>query len=173
MQASVNFVLHLQKVDELSPQPLQTDFQICKANLEPEGCPLGIAICPLRHTQPSTQNFVPPPPIPAHPRDREKVLTVCKHFLRGLCIMGKNCEFLHEYDLRKFPECWWWGTYGFCSAGDECLYYHPKVRKRQCEDYDRGFCRLGEYYLPSVLTPKFAAHRSCCSFLSPTRARLS
>ena len=58
--------------------------------------------------------------------------------------MGKNCEFLHEYDLRRFPECWWWGTYGFCSAGDECLYYHPKVRKRECEDYNRGFCRLGE-----------------------------
>lgn len=59
--------------------------------------------------------------------------------------MGKNCEFLHEYDLRKFPECWWWGSYGFCSAGDECLYYHPKVRKRECEDYRRGFCVLGQW----------------------------
>ena len=119
------------------------DADICRPNLDPEGCPLGSS-CPLRHTIPSTSNFRPPPPIPSHPRDREKTLTVCKHYLRGLCIMGKNCEFLHEYDLRKFPECWWWGTYGFCSAGDECLYWHPRERKRDCEDYERGFCRLGE-----------------------------
>ncbi|KAG7528419.1 hypothetical protein FFLO_06165 [Filobasidium floriforme] len=136
---------------------LDADDQICKDNLEPEGCPLG-ANCPLRHTTPSRANFQPPPPIPSHPRDREKVLTVCKHYLRGLCIMGKNCEFLHEYDLRRFPECWWWGTYGFCSAGDECLYYHPKVRKRECEDYNRGFCRLG----PEC--PRKHIRRTMCPF---------
>lgn len=58
--------------------------------------------------------------------------------------MGKNCEFLHEYNLRKFPECWWWGSYGFCTSGEECLYEHPKVRKRECEDFNRGFCILGK-----------------------------
>lgn len=122
---------------------LDADRQICRDNLTPEGCPLGPAACPLRHTTPSDLNFIPPPPQPTHPKDREKVNTVCKHYLRGLCIMGKNCEFLHEYNLRKFPECWWYGTYGFCAVGDECLYYHPKVRARECEDYNRGFCVLG------------------------------
>lgn len=126
------------------PDAAFTDHQICRDNLTPEGCPLGPAACPLRHTTPSDLNFVPPPPQPTHPKDREKVNTVCKHYLRGLCIMGKNCEFLHEYNLRKFPECWWYGTYGFCAVGDECLYYHPKVRARECEDYNRGFCVLGE-----------------------------
>jgi cleavage and polyadenylation specificity factor subunit 4 len=94
---------------------------------------------------PSAINFIPPPAQPFHPREREKVNTICKHFIRGLCIMGDKCEFLHEYNLRKFPECWWWSTYGFCTAGDECLYYHPKVRRRECEDFNRGFCKLGTY----------------------------
>ncbi len=122
---------------------LDADAQICRDHLSPEGCPLGIA-CPKRHTQPSPLNFVPPPPQPNNPRDKEKVNTVCKHYLRGLCIMGDQCEFLHEYNRRSFPECWWHGTWGFCSMGDECLYDHRKVRRRECPDYNRGFCRLGE-----------------------------
>lgn len=67
--------------------------------------------------------------------------------------MGKNCEFLHEYNLRKFPECWWFGTYGFCAVGDECLYYHPKERKKECEDFNRGFCRLGELIRSRIALP--------------------
>jgi len=31
---------------------------------------------------------------------------VCKHWLRGLCKKGDSCEFLHEYDLSKMPECY-------------------------------------------------------------------
>jgi len=41
------------------------------------------------------------------------------------------------------PECWWFAKYGYCSAGDECLYAHPKERKVECPDYNRGFCKLG------------------------------
>ena len=29
---------------------------------------------------------------------------VCKHWLRGLCKKGDNCEFLHVYALDKMPE---------------------------------------------------------------------
>ena len=28
---------------------------------------------------------------------------VCKHWLRGLCKKGDDCEFLHEYDMSKMP----------------------------------------------------------------------
>merc|ERR1719469_225023 len=28
---------------------------------------------------------------------------VCKHWLRGLCKKGDQCEFLHEYDMSKCP----------------------------------------------------------------------
>jgi len=41
------------------------------------------------------------------------------------------------------PECYWFAKYGYCSAGDECLYAHPKERKIECPDYNRGFCKLG------------------------------
>ena len=76
-------------------------------------------------------------------RERERLATVCKHWLRGLCKKGDACEFLHEYNLRRMPECWWYAKYGYCSAGDECLYAHPKERRVECPDYNRGFCKLG------------------------------
>ncbi|EJU04560.1 hypothetical protein DACRYDRAFT_62698, partial [Dacryopinax primogenitus] len=121
---------------------LDKDEQICRLNLTPAGCPLGPLHCPLRHTMPSKLNFQPSTSRgdSSDPRFRT---TVCKHWLRGLCKKGESCEFLHEYNLRKMPECWWYAKYGYCSAGDECLYTHPKERKIDCPDYARGFCPLG------------------------------
>lgn len=121
------------------------DDQICRLSLSSAGCPLGPLHCPLRHTTPSNSNFQPPKQLPTHPRERERLSTVCKHWLRGLCKKGDACEFLHEYNLRRMPECWWYAKYGYCSAGDECLYAHPKERRVECPDYKRGFCKLGEY----------------------------
>lgn len=57
------------------------------------------------------------------------------------------------------PECWWYAKYGYCSAGDECLYAHPKERRVECPDYNRGFCKLGEYDASSQST-KYKA-KSC------------
>jgi len=124
---------------------LMLDDQICRLALSPAGCPLGPLHCPLRHTSPSPMNFQPPKQLPTHPRERERLATVCKHWLRGLCKKGDACEFLHEYNLRRMPECWWFAKYGFCSAGDDCLYAHPKERRVECPDYKRGFCKLGKY----------------------------
>ncbi|KAG9045359.1 RNA-binding component of cleavage and polyadenylation factor [Tulasnella sp. UAMH 9824] len=120
---------------------LDKDDQICRANLSPTGCPLGPLRCPQRHTDPSPLNFQSKPIQNTFGRDRPT--TVCKHWLRGLCKKGDACEFLHEYNLRRMPECWWFARYGYCTSGDECLYAHPKERKKECPDYKRGFCRLG------------------------------
>ena len=128
----------------------EADDQICRLALTAAGCPLGPLHCPLRHTSPSAQNFQPPKQLPAHPRERERLATVCKHWLRGLCKKGDACEFLHEYNLRRMPECWWFAKYGYCSAGDECLYAHPKERRVECPDYNRGFCKLGTYFLTAL-----------------------
>jgi len=70
---------------------------------------------------------------------------VCKHWLRGLCKKGEHCEFLHEYNLRRMPECNFFSRNGYCSNGEECLYLHidPKSRLPLCEWYERGFCPLG------------------------------
>ena len=36
---------------------------------------------------------------------------VCKHWLRGLCKKGDQCEFLHEYDMSKMPECYFYSRF--------------------------------------------------------------
>ncbi|KAK1254596.1 hypothetical protein MKX08_008591 [Trichoderma sp. CBMAI-0020] len=70
---------------------------------------------------------------------------VCKHWLRGLCKKGEQCEFLHEYNLRKMPECNFFMRNGYCSNGEECLYLHvdPLSKLPPCPHYDMGFCPLG------------------------------
>ncbi|KAH6669228.1 hypothetical protein B0J14DRAFT_115006 [Halenospora varia] len=101
----------------------------CKAYLQGH-CPLGSA-CPDKHTAPSSNsNFNN---------------LVCKHWLRGLCKKGESCEFLHEFNLRKMPECNFFVRNGYCSNGDECLYLHidPSSKLPPCPHYEKGFCPLG------------------------------
>jgi cleavage and polyadenylation specificity factor subunit 4 len=70
---------------------------------------------------------------------------VCKHWLRGLCKKGENCEFLHEYNLRRMPACTNYARYLSCPNGDDCLYQHvpPEAKRPLCPWYERGFCPLG------------------------------
>ncbi|CZR55325.1 related to mRNA 3'-end-processing protein YTH1 [Phialocephala subalpina] len=118
-----------------SPFLLQTyrhgvapDRPLCKA-WQQGHCPLGNA-CPDRHVASNPSNFNN---------------LVCKHWLRGLCKKGEGCEFLHEYNLRKMPECNFFAKNGFCSNGDECLYLHldPSSKLPPCPHYNKGFCPLG------------------------------
>lgn len=69
---------------------------------------------------------------------------VCKHWLRGLCKKGDDCEFLHEYDLSKMPECYFFSKFGECN-NKECPFLHidPSAKIKDCPWYDRGFCRHG------------------------------
>lgn len=99
--------------------------------------------CPFRHIKP----------------DRT---VVCKHWLRGLCKKGKSsfrtdtifqlnkmfagdaCEFLHEFDMSKMPECYFYSKFRACS-NKECPFLHvdPESKIKDCPWYDRGFCRHG------------------------------
>ena len=67
---------------------------MCKDWLRSGNCSRG-ANCPYRHS------------------NSDKV---CKHWLRDLCKKGDQCEFLHEYNLRKMPECHFYTTFGTVSA---------------------------------------------------------
>lgn len=69
---------------------------------------------------------------------------VCKHWLRGLCKKNDRCDFLHEYNLRKMPECFFFNVYGVCNNSD-CLFLHvkPESVARECVWYKRGFCKNG------------------------------
>lgn len=59
-------------------------------------CSKGVA-CPYRHVK----------------GDRT---VVCKHWLRGLCKKGDDCEFLHEFDMSKMPECYFFSKFGEFSC---------------------------------------------------------
>lgn len=69
---------------------------------------------------------------------------VCKHWLRGLCKKGDQCEFLHEYDMTKMPECYFYSRFNACH-NKECPFLHidPESKIKDCPWYDRGFCRHG------------------------------
>ncbi|KAG0438415.1 Cleavage and polyadenylation specificity factor subunit 4 [Dictyocoela muelleri] len=69
---------------------------------------------------------------------------VCKHWLRGLCKRDIKCDFLHEYNLKKMPECFFFSKYGECS-NQECIFLHvdPNSQAKECPWYNRGFCKHG------------------------------
>ena len=132
-QYSFTFTPFLQKTYQHS---LPADRPICKA-FAAGNCPLK-SHCPERHVTSTTSSGT----------GKESSgfgSLVCKHWLRGLCKKGESCEFLHEYNLRKMPECNFFVRNGYCSNGDECLYLHidPQSRLPPCPHYDRGFCPLG------------------------------
>ncbi|KAG9972417.1 hypothetical protein KCU98_g13259, partial [Aureobasidium melanogenum] len=69
-------------------------------------CPLGPA-CPDRHYTP--------------PNERSGIgHLICKHYQRGLCKKGDQCEFAHTFDLRGERECKEFSRFGLCPQGDEC-----------------------------------------------------
>lgn len=114
---------------------------VCIRN-EQGNCAMG-AVCPLRHIV------------------GDKAV-VCKHWLRGLCKKGDQCEFLHEYDLSKMPECFFFSKYMACS-NRECPFRHidPESKIKDCPWFDRGFCRHGPMckhrHRRRVLCPNYLA----------------
>ncbi|KAK1767131.1 hypothetical protein QBC33DRAFT_539294 [Phialemonium atrogriseum] len=118
-----SFTPFLQKTYQHS---LPADRPICKAYASGH-CPLKTR-CPDRHAPPApgkdgahTTTSSSSPPFGS---------LVCKHWLRGLCKKGEGCEFLHEYNLRRMPECNFFVRNGYCSNGDECLYLHVDPASR-------------------------------------------
>lgn len=93
----------------------------------PNSCPNGNN-CPHKHVAAMYNNKI-----------------VCKHWLRGLCKKNDHCEFLHEYNLRKMPECLFYSRNGFCTQTADCLYLHvdPQLKIPECPNYSRGFCPEG------------------------------
>jgi cleavage and polyadenylation specificity factor subunit 4 len=130
-----NFTPFLQKTYQHS---LPADRPICKA-FAAGHCPLKTH-CPERHSSSGSGSGGG-----YGGKEQGFGSLVCKHWLRGLCKKGESCEFLHEYNLRKMPECNFFVRNGYCSNGDECLYLHvdPESRLPPCPHYDRGFCPLG------------------------------
>ncbi|KAK3187566.1 RNA-binding component of cleavage and polyadenylation factor [Lecanicillium sp. MT-2017a] len=131
---------------------LPVDRPICKA-YQTGSCPNGTR-CTERHVTDGKT--------PSHPTGGLNSL-VCKHWLRGLCKKGVPCEFLHEYNLRKMPECNFFMRNGYCSNGEECLYLHvdPMSKLPPCPHYDMGFCPLGP-----ICSKKHVRRKLCPFYLA-------
>ncbi|KAI1111036.1 hypothetical protein F5Y14DRAFT_443573 [Nemania sp. NC0429] len=138
---------------------------ICKAFLAGH-CPVG-TYCPDRHTTAAagattSSSGTPSPAAGANNTTSSSSYNslVCKHWLRALCKKGEGCEFLHEYNLRKMPECNFFVRNGYCSNGDECLYLHidPLSKLPPCPHYERGFCPLGPTCSKRHLRRKLCAY---------------
>ncbi|KAF5277052.1 hypothetical protein FQA39_LY06290 [Lamprigera yunnana] len=118
---------------------------VCQFYSLPSGCLKG-PLCPFRHVR----------------GDRT---IVCKHWLRGLCKKGDQCEFLHEYDMTKMPECYFYSRFNACH-NKECPFLHidPESKIKDCPWYDRGFCRHGPHcrhrHVRRVLCTNYIA--GCC-----------
>lgn len=98
---------------------ISPDRPTCKAYLQGH-CPLGNS-CPDKHITPNNNpNFNN---------------LVCKHWLRGLCKKGDSCEFLHEFNLRKMPECSQFVRNGYCSNGGV---YSPYCKYPTPSSSDKG-----------------------------------
>lgn len=68
--------------------------------------------------------------------------TVCRHWLRGLCMKGDACGFLHQYDKARMPVCRFFRLYGECREQD-CVYKHTNEDIKECNMYKLGFCPNG------------------------------
>ncbi len=44
--------------------------------------------------------------------------TVCRHWLRGLCMKGNACGFLHQFEAARMPVCRFFAKYGECKEPD-------------------------------------------------------
>ncbi|GAB2214037.1 hypothetical protein Droror1_Dr00018369 [Drosera rotundifolia] len=68
--------------------------------------------------------------------------TVCRHWLRSLCMKGDACGFLHQYDKARMPICRFFVMYGECREQD-CVYKHTNEGIKECNMYKLGFCPNG------------------------------
>lgn len=68
--------------------------------------------------------------------------TVCRHWLRSLCMKGDARGFLHQYDKSRMPVCRFFRLYGECREQD-CVYKHTNEDIKECNMYKLGFCPNG------------------------------
>ena len=48
---------------------------------------------------------------------------MCKHWLRGLCKKGDDCEFVHMYDTSRMPECYFFEVHGMLDDTMPALFF--------------------------------------------------
>eukprot|EP01023_Acetabularia_acetabulum_P048994 TRINITY_DN5204_c0_g2_i1.p2 TRINITY_DN5204_c0_g2~~TRINITY_DN5204_c0_g2_i1.p2 ORF type:complete len:270 (-),score=39.86 TRINITY_DN5204_c0_g2_i1:156-965(-) len=92
---------------------------------------------------------VEPPDLPANvigqqPGNFKKNFrkTVCTYWLKGLCMKGEQCGFLHQYVPERMPVCKTLQKHGACKDPD-CPFKHDLDEINECNMYRLGFCIYG------------------------------
>lgn len=82
----------------------------------------------------------------ANPRKRKpKHSSTCTHWLRGLCVKGSACDFMHDASPEYMPICKFYKV-GQCASDEVCMFRHvapPRAYTSICSNYVKGFCELG------------------------------
>ncbi|GBG29058.1 mRNA 3'-end-processing protein YTH1 [Hondaea fermentalgiana] len=74
-------------------------------------------------------------------REQRYKTVVCRHWVKDLCMKMEDCEYLHELNPSRMPECRWGEK---CQVPD-CIFKHTKEEDRvECLFYKIGFCRKGQ-----------------------------
>lgn len=68
---------------------------------------------------------------PKHKRE------VCRYWIKGTCVKGIDCEFLHMWDLTRMPKC-----HNENCSDTSCPFKHTE-KKFICANYEQGFCSFG------------------------------
>ncbi|KDD75450.1 hypothetical protein H632_c680p0, partial [Helicosporidium sp. ATCC 50920] len=68
--------------------------------------------------------------------------TVCTYWIRGLCMKGDACGFLHQFEASRMPVCRNLLKNGVCKDLD-CPYKHTTDEIKECNMYKLGFCIYG------------------------------
>jgi cleavage and polyadenylation specificity factor subunit 4 len=77
-------------------------------------------------------------------KDARRGTVVCTHWLKGLCMKDDDCEFLHQVDPERMPEC----RHGLYCMHDGftafCPLRHVAEKDRdECTYFKQGFCMHG------------------------------
>lgn len=67
-------------------------------------------------------------------RGRSFRQTVCRHWLRSLCMKGDACGFLHQFDKARMPICRFFRQHGECREPD-CNFKHTNEDAKECNMY--------------------------------------
>jgi hypothetical protein len=80
----------------------------------------------------------PAPPQRAFKKIHKRV--VCRYWLNNNCSKHDACEFLHEFNPDRMPDC----RKGAACKDPSCFFQHPKKESKPlCPNYEAGFCSFG------------------------------
>lgn len=81
--------------------------------------------------------------------------TVCRYWLENRCKKAENCEYLHERDEAKLPECPYsqnqmpnnFNIVNVSCNRINCPFKHTPRQIKECVNYANGLCKEGILYL--------------------------